>query len=247
MLWTSGYRRYFSFLSENPLHDEAQDVNTYFPASTEMLVGVLKLFLVLLIWGLECFFCCCCCFIVMQRAFLILPVLLVLLHDENCEASLSVFQPLAESEHKWLFDTLPKNLVSSLSRHSFSNPQQRYRWDRKVLCDIRAYFHNNSILNPLKKSKLRLGTLLSFLWNSCEFCTNGNLNVTTSAAKFQNSFAVHDLSVCPDSGFVGQFEISHNLIFFFYIPSCLPLCLEETWCLLLWSPVGLIIAVDWRT
>lgn len=186
----------------------------------------------------------------MQRDFLILPVLLVFLHDVNCEASLSVFQPLAESEHKWLFDTLPKNLVSSLSRHSFSNHQQSYRWDRKVLCDIRAYFHNNSILNPLKKSKLRLGTLLSFLWNSCEFCTNGNLNVTTCAAKFQNSFAVQDLCVCPYSGFVGQFEISHNLIiyFFFHIPSCLPLCLEETWCLLLlWSPVGLIIAVDWRT
>lgn len=137
-----------------------------------------------------------------------------LLHDVNCEASLSVFQPLAESEHKWLFDTLPKNLVSSLSRHSFSNHQQRYRWDRKVLCDIRAYFQNNSILNPLKKSKLRLGTQLSFLWNSCEFCTNRNLNVT-SATKFQNSFAVQDLSVCPYSGFVGQFEISHNLIFYF--------------------------------
>lgn len=56
MLWTSGYCRYFSLLSENPLHGEAQDVNTYFPASTEMCVGVLKLFLVLLIWGLECFF-----------------------------------------------------------------------------------------------------------------------------------------------------------------------------------------------
>lgn len=55
MLRTSGYRRYFSSLSENPLHGEAQDVNTYFPASTEMRVGVLKLFLVLLIWGLECF------------------------------------------------------------------------------------------------------------------------------------------------------------------------------------------------
>lgn len=49
-------RLYFSLLSESPLHGEAQDVNTYFPASTEMRVGVLKLFLVLLIWGLECCF-----------------------------------------------------------------------------------------------------------------------------------------------------------------------------------------------